>query len=64
MKARTVSSPLSRARRSPSNFLFQLVLFPAAYFLSGEGFSLITAIAGFTAVGRRVVNFLANPSLS
>jgi hypothetical protein len=48
---------------SPGNFLFHLVFFPAAYIFSGEGFSMEAAVPGITAIRRRVVNLLPNPSL-
>lgn len=47
----------------PAIFHFHLVLFPAAYFLPGEEFSVIAAVARVAATGGRVVNLLSHPSL-
>ena len=45
------------------NFHFDLVFFPAACFLSVEGFSVVAAVAWVEAIGRRVINLLPDPSL-
>ena len=55
--------PLSGVGGSPGNFPFHLVFFPAARFLSGEGFSVVPVVAWITATERGVVNLLPYPSL-
>jgi hypothetical protein len=55
--------PLSSGGGGPDNFLFHLVFFPAASFLSGEGFSVVAVVACITAIERGVVNLLPYPSL-
>jgi hypothetical protein len=56
--------PLSGVGVVPGNFLFHLMLFPAAYFLADEEFGVVAAVACITSIARRVVNFFPNPSLS
>jgi len=69
MKTRTSLSrdssecPLSGEGRGSGNFLFHLVFFPAAFFLSGEEFRVVTVVAWLTAIERGVVNLLPYPSL-
>ncbi len=53
-----------RTTMVPGNFLFHVMFFPAAYFLAGEEFGVVAAVAHLNAIVRRVVNFFANPSLS
>src|ERR1700687_5068399 len=57
-------SPLSGIRSGPRNFLFHLVFFPAASFLAGEEFSVVSVVACITAFERGIVNFLPYPSLA
>lgn len=45
------------------NFHLHLVLFPAACFLSGEGFSVVAEVAGLTTMERGIVNLLPYPPL-
>ena len=47
-----------------ANFRFLSVFFPAACFLSGEGFSVIAAVAWIPAVEPGLANLLPHPSLS
>lgn len=45
------------------NFLFHLMFFPAASFLPGEGFSVVTLVAWITSIERGIINLLSYPSL-
>ena len=44
------SSPLRGISSGSANFRVHLVLFPAAYFLSGEGFGVVAVVAWITAI--------------
>jgi hypothetical protein len=55
--------PYKRRGCGPGNFLFHLMFFPAASFLSSEEFSVVAAVAWITASEFRVVNLFPYPSL-
>src|SRR5271170_3400714 len=55
--------PSKRRGCGTGNFLFHLTFFPAASFPPGEGFSVVTAVAWFISIARRVKNLLSYPSL-
>ena len=56
--------PFKRRRRDPGQFRVPFDVFPAAYFLAGEEFGVVAAVARITAIARNVVNLFPNPSLS
>jgi ABC-type uncharacterized transport system permease subunit len=56
--------PLSAICRGSGDFLFHLMFFPATFFLSGEGFSVVAVVVCITAIDRGVVNLLSDPSLA
>jgi hypothetical protein len=59
-----------RGERSPplsggsSNFPFHLVFFPAASFISDEGFGVVVVVGWISAIEKGVVNLLPYPSLA
>lgn len=55
---------LSGAGVGSAKFHFHLMFFPAACFLSGEGFSVVAVVAWIAAIERRFVNLFPYPSFS
>jgi hypothetical protein len=54
---------LSSVGLGSSDFSLHFVFFPAALFVSGEGFSVVAAVTWIMATMRGIVNLLAHPSL-